>query len=248
MLEHYGDYGVAHATIEWDAKPGPRPHTIDLQFLINEGDTQFVREVVITGLQTARPQLVNKQLELNPGSPLSPAAMADTQRKLDDLGIFSQVNMAVQNPDGNEDRKYVVYDLAEASKYSVTTGAGLEFARIGGSNAPTDLSNPGGEAGVVPRVSLDVTRIDFLGRGESLNFQGRLSTLQKRALINYVIPKPFDQSKLRLTFSLLYDDTRDITFVSKRGRSCGAARPASLQSRSRFSTDSAIKRRGGFRT
>ncbi len=33
--------------------------------------------------------------------------MADTQRKLYDLGIFSQVDMAIQNPDGDEDRKYV---------------------------------------------------------------------------------------------------------------------------------------------
>ncbi len=217
IIEQYGEHGFAHATFEWDSKPGPDPHTIDLQFLINEGDQQFVREVVVTGLQTARPQLVNKQLEMNPGSPLSPVAMADTQRKLDDLGIFSQVNMAVQNPDGDEDRKYVVYDLAEASKYSVTTGAGVEFGRIGGSNAVTDLSNPGGQAGVVPRLSLNVTRIDFLGRGESLNFQGQLSTLQKRALINYVIPKPFDRSRLTLTFSLLYDDTRDVTFDSRRG-------------------------------
>ena len=217
IIEKYGENGFPHATFEWDSKPGPRPHTIDLQFLIKEGEQQFVREVVITGLKTTHPGLVNKQLELNPGSPLSPVAMADTQRKLDDLGIFSQVNMAVQNPDGEEDRKYVVYDLAEASRYSITMGAGLEFARIGGSNAVTDLSDPGGAPGVVPRLSLDATRINFLGSGQSLNFQGRLSTLQKRALVSYVIPKPFDFSKLTLTFSLLYDDTRDVTFVSKRG-------------------------------
>jgi outer membrane protein insertion porin family len=217
IIEQYGEHGFPHATFEWDSKPGPRPHTIDLQFIVNEGDQQFVREVIITGLKTTLPELVNKQLELNPGSPLSPVAMADTQRKLDDLGIFSQVNMAVQNPDGDEDRKYVVYDLAEASRYSLTMGAGLEFARLGGSNSVTDLSDPGGAPGVVPRVSLNLTRINFLGRGQSLNFQARLSTLQKRALINYFIPKPFDFQKLDLTFSVLYDDTHDVrTFESKR--------------------------------
>ena len=217
IIGQYGDRGFAHATFEWDSKPGTLPHTVDLEFAIQEGEQQFVREVVITGLRITRPELVNKQLELNPGSPLSPSAMADTQRKLDDLGIFAQVDMAVQNPDGDENRKYVVYDLEEASRYSMTIGGGLEFARIGGTNSVTDLSDPGGGAGISPRLSVDLTRINFLGRGESVNFQGRLSTLQKRALINYFIPKPYGRSKLDVTLSLLYDDTHDVgTFESKR--------------------------------
>ena len=230
IIGYYGRHGFAHATFEWDYTPGPRPNTVDLQFAINEGEQQFVREVVITGLKRTQPELVNKQLlELNPGSPLSPEAMSETQRKLDDLGIFAQVNMAVQNPDGDEERKYVVYDLDEASRYSVTTGAGLEFARIGGANAAANLSDPGGGAGVAPRLTLDVTRINFLGRAESINFQGRLSTLQKRALVNYFIPKPRGHSKLDLTFSVLYDDTRDVnTFESKRAE-------ASAQLAQRFS-------------
>ncbi|HWE49085.1 MAG TPA: BamA/TamA family outer membrane protein [Bryobacteraceae bacterium] len=218
IIEQYGEHGFPYAVFEWDSKPGPQPHTIDLRFVITEGEQQFVREVVITGLKTTRPELVDKQLELNPGSPLSPVAMADIQRKLDNLGIFSQVNMAIQNPDGGTNRKYVLYDLAEASRYSITVGGGLEFARLGGSNAVTDLSDPGGAPGVVPRLSLNATRINFLGRGQSLNFQGRLSTLQKRALVNYFIPTPFNFQKLDLTFSVLYDDTHDVrTFESKRG-------------------------------
>jgi len=218
IIAQYGDHGFSHATFEWDSKPGTRPHTVDLQFVINEGEQQFVREVVVSGLKRTRPELVNRQLTLNPGSPLSPEAMSETQRKLDDLGIFAQVDMAVQNPDGDDGRKYVVYDLEEASRYSITTGAGIEFARIGGSNAAANLSDPGGGTGVAPRVTFDATRINFLGRGESINFQGRLSTLQKRALVNYFIPKPRDHTKLDFTFSLLYDDTHDVrTFEAKRG-------------------------------
>ncbi len=217
ILDEYGKHGFAQASFEWDSAPGAGPHTVALVFTIHEGEQQFVRQVVISGLKATHPDVVNRQIELNPGSPLSPEAMADTQRRLEALGIFSQVDMAVQNPEGQEDRKYVVYDLAEASRYSIATGAGLEFARIGGSNAAADLSDPGGGAGVTPRVTLDATRINFLGRGESLNFQGRLSTLQKRALLNYIIPQPRDHARLDLRFSLLYDDTYDVrTFQSKR--------------------------------
>ena len=42
--------------------------------------------------------------------------MADTQRRLYDLGIFATVDMAIQNPDGKTQRKYVVYDMEEAKK------------------------------------------------------------------------------------------------------------------------------------
>ena len=217
IIRQYGDNGFADATFEWDSKPGLQPNTVDLTFTIHEGEQQFVRQVVTSGLRTTRPGLVNKQLKINPGDPLSPSAMADTQRRLYDLGIFSQVDMAVQNPDGDENHRYVLYDLDEARRYSITTGFGAEFARIGGSNAITDLSDPGGAPGVSPRVSLDLTRLNLLGTGQSVTFQGRLSTLQKRASISYFLPRVFSQPKFDATFSILYDDTNDVrTFQSIR--------------------------------
>jgi outer membrane protein insertion porin family len=217
VIQQYGANGFSNATFEWSSSPGPRPFTVNLEFVINEGEQQFVRQVVTTGLQTTRPRLVNKQIELNPGDPLSPASMADTQRKLYDLGIFAQVDMAIQNPGAEEDRKYVLYNLEEARRYSITTGFGAQFARIGGSNSVTDLSDPGGAPGVSPRVSVAVSRLNLLGLGQTLSFQGLLSTLQRRAVGNYFVPKIFNLPKFDATFAILYDNTYDVrTFQSKR--------------------------------
>jgi outer membrane protein insertion porin family len=217
IIRQYEENGFPNATFEWSSKPGTKPHTFDITFMINEGQQQFVREVVISGLATTRPGLVDKQLELKPGSPLSLTAMANIQRKLYDLGIFSQVDMAIQNPDGEEDNKYVVYNLDEARRYSLTTGFGLQFARIGGSNTITDLSDPGGAPGISPRFSLAISRLNLFGAGQTVTAQGVVSTLQRRALVNYFVPKIFNQRKLDANFSLLYDDTFDVnTFQSKR--------------------------------
>jgi len=218
IIREYGKNGFPGATFEWNSKPGPRPNTVNLEFTIDEGRQQFVRQVVTSGLEITRPGLVAKQIvDLNPGDPLSPAAMADTQRKLYDLGIFSQVDMAIQDPDGDEDSKYVMYNLQEARRYSITTGFGLQFARIGGSNAVTDLSDPGGAPGVTPRVSIAISRLNLFGSGQTVTVQGVLSTLQKRALLNYFVPKIFNLPKFDATFSILYDDTYDVrTFQSKR--------------------------------
>jgi outer membrane protein assembly complex protein YaeT len=222
IIQQYGNQGFADASFEWDSQPGPAAHTVDLTYTIHEGEQQFVRQVITTGLHTTRPSLVYRQLLLNPGDPLSPALMADTQRKIYDLGIFSQVDMAIQNPDGGENHRYVLYDLQEARRYSITGGVGAEFARIGGSNAITDLSNPGGATGVSPRVSLDVTRLNFLGIGQTISLQSRLSTLQKRASLSYFVPKIFNLPKFDATFSILYDDTHDVrTFQAIRREGAG---------------------------
>jgi outer membrane protein assembly complex protein YaeT len=217
VLRYYGSNGFPNATFQWSSVPGPQPYTFNVRFLLTEGPHESVREIVITGLSTTRPELVQHQLAFKPGDPLSPSAMADTQRRLYDLGIFAGVNLAVQNPDGVESARNVLYDMEEASRYSITTGVGAEFARIGGSNSVTDLSNPGGAPGFSPRISFNVSRLNFLGRGQTLGFQSKLSTLQKRVSTSWFIPRVYQKPNLDVTFSVLYDDTHDVrTFQSKR--------------------------------
>ena len=217
ILNKYNAAGFSDVTFEWAWKTGEKPFTVDLTFTISEGEPQYVREAVVTGFSTTRRSLVYAQVTQQPGDPLSASSMAETQRRLYDLGIFSQVNMAVQNPDGAEDRRYVLYDLLEASRYSITVGVGTEFGRIGGGTAAADLSSPAGSSALSPHVSLSLTRLNLLGLGQSLGLQLRLSTLQKRGSINYFVPRIFNRTRLDGSFSILYDDTHDVnTFHAVR--------------------------------
>src|SRR6478736_256769 len=111
--------------------------------------------------------MVARVLKINPGDPLSPTAITDTQRRLYDLGIFAKVDAAIENPDGDTDRKYVLYNMEEAARYSLAFGVGAELARIGG--CQTCLDAPAGQAGFSPRVSFDVTRINLWGEGHSVS-------------------------------------------------------------------------------
>ena len=129
---------------------------------------------------------MDTHLLLKPGDPLSPIKMTETQRELYDLGIFSKVDTAIQNPDGETQRKYVLYQMYEASRYSLTGGFGAEFARIGGcSNC---LEAPPDRPGFSPRVSLDVSRLNMPGLGHTLTFSSRLSTLDRRGLAELFVP------------------------------------------------------------
>lgn len=210
ILKTYGAAGYTSSTVEWSATPGVEPFTFDVKFVIHEGTAQFVRAVLVTGLSVTKASVAGKQVDQKQGDPLSPDAMAATQRKLYDLGIFSQVNVGVQNPDGAESSRVVLYDVQEASRYSLTAGLGTEFGRIGSGVAAQDLSSPGGGAAFTPRASISLTRSNLFGEGQSASLQLRLSTIQRRSALSYFIPRIFGRAKLDGSFSALYDDTYDV--------------------------------------
>lgn len=217
ILAQYFTRGFPGATFEWNFKPAAGlDNQVDLEFIVREGQQQFVREVLITGLKVTEPNLVYRNLLLNPGDPLSPTRMTDTQRQLYDLGVFAKVDTAIQNPDGETERKYVLYDMEEASRYSVAVGFGAEVAKIG-AGCQTCLDAPQGQAGIAPRVSLDVTRLNMFGLAHSLSFRSTVSTLERRGLLNYSAPRFRNRDNLNLSFTGLYDKSLNVrTFSSKR--------------------------------
>ncbi len=215
ILAAYYTSGFPNANFAWSVAPGLQPHHVELRFVITEGTRQFVRDVIVEGLEHTRASLVDRNLLLAPGDPLSPIRMADTQRRLYDLGIFSQVDMAIQDPEGDAQEKYVIYDVDEAHRWRLDGGLGAEIARIGASE--TSLDSPAGATGFSPRVTFDITRLNFLGLGHTISLQTQVSTIEQRALLSYFAPRVRNHDNLDLTFTLLYDDTHGVnTFAAKR--------------------------------
>src|ERR1035437_1363339 len=217
ILAQYFDNGFPNATFEWSSKPAGKPHLMDLRFTVSEGDEKSVREVLInqSALKTTRPSLVYRNLHLNPGDPLSPTAITETQRRLYDLGVFSRVETAIQNPDGESGRKYVLYELEEARRYSSAAALGPHLPRIGACQPCLDA--PAGQTGFSPRVSLDFTRSNLWGLAHSIILRTRVSTVERRGLLTYTWPRFRNQERFNVSFTGLYEDSSDIrTFSYKR--------------------------------
>jgi len=87
---------------------------MNLTFIVTPGPRVYVRDVLVAGLKRTQPELVRDRISLSPGDPLSESNQRK-QRRLYDLGIFSRVDAAIQNPDGDEPSKYVLYSLEEAA-------------------------------------------------------------------------------------------------------------------------------------
>jgi outer membrane protein insertion porin family len=215
ILNYYFNNGYPDATFAWDQTDGPGPHQMELSYTVTPGKREYVRDVVIDGLQETDPSLVRERIDFKPGDPLSQARIAESQRRLYDLGIFAKVQTAIQNPEGDEDRKYILYDMEEARRYSFNAAIGAEIARIGG--GVTTFDAPAGATGFAPRISLGVSRLNFLGLGHTVSLQSRFSTLEQRVVASYFAPQFQSHDNLNLTFTTLLDDSRDVrTFASRR--------------------------------
>ncbi len=215
ILTYYFNTGYPNAGFAWTQAAGPSEGFTDLEFTIQPGERQYVRGVLLRGLETTDPALVASRISLKEGDALSLSQISESQQRLYDLGIFAKVQTATQNPDGREESKYVLFNADEARKYSLNFGVGAELARIGGGT--TSLNAPAGAAGFAPRISIGLSRINFLGLGHTLSLQTLKSTQQERALLNYLAPQFKGNPNLALMFSALFNNARDVrTFAARR--------------------------------
>lgn len=214
ILNYYFDHGFPNASLDITTQASPKdPNREDVTFTIHEGEKFTIDHVLVAGLENTRDYVVDRELQVHSGQALSQQGLLNTQTRLYDLGIFSQVDTAVQNPEGEDPLKNVLVQVQEAKRYTFTYGVGLEFQ----TGQPAGPTSPQGATGVSPRVEFDVTRLNFGGRDQTLTFQSHVGYLQQRGLISYTVPKLLDSDKFKLIYTIFYDNSLDVaTFTSQR--------------------------------
>ncbi|HVZ19199.1 MAG TPA: POTRA domain-containing protein [Terriglobales bacterium] len=227
VLNLYFDQGFPGVQFDTKVQPSPsQPNSMDITYVIHEGQQFFVDRVITSKLNYTRPYVVDRQLAIESGNPLSQSLMSKTQANLYDLGVFNEVKMGVQNPDGNAKYKDVLLQLQEARRWTFNYGFGLEAST--GQPSASDcqrLAEQGqnsvacsqGRYGVSPRVSFGVSRINFRGEAHTLTFQGSVGRLEQRALFNDEIKRWFDKPNWTFSLTGFYDNSINVTtFTSER--------------------------------
>lgn len=214
ILNFYFNQGFPDVSFEAKAAPVPGdPTREDVTYTIVEGPREYVDRIVTSGIKYTKPAVVARQFDIHSGQPLSQVKMQDTHRHLYDLGVFNEVRMAVQDPQGESQYKDLIVQFQEARRWTLTYGLGFEVQ----SGFLGARANPQGETGASPRVSLDVNRINFGGRAHTLSFQSHVGRLEQRGLVSYDAPRWYGHPNLRLTLTTFYDNSLDVrTFTSKR--------------------------------
>ena len=213
LLNYYFNNGFPIATFEATATPAA-DNRMNVAFHVTEGQRTYIERVLVAGREFTKPYIIDRELEVKPDDPLSENNLLDTQQKLYDLGIFSQVDTAVQNPEGIETRKNVLVQVQEARRYTFNYGGGFEFQT---GQPSINGTNPTGVTGVSPLASFEVTRLNFRGRDHTITFQSSVGRLQQRGLISYEAPRWFNNPNWKLTLTGFFDHTLDVaTFTSQR--------------------------------
>jgi outer membrane protein assembly factor BamA len=219
ILSYYLSHGFDQVSIMVNQnKSTDTTPQIDVSLDVTEGPQVFVDRVLLSGIHYTRPQNVQSQLRVHAGDPLDQSALLDTQRNLYNMALFNEVNTAVQNPNGDATRKNVLVQLTEAKRWDVTYGGGFEAETgtpVTNCQAQYSAGNtsctPEGKTGISPRVSLDVTRINFRGRDQTFTLHTTYGLLEKVATLTFSNPHIFGRPKLDLSISGGYSSVQDIS-------------------------------------
>jgi outer membrane protein insertion porin family len=213
ILALYYNEGFPEASFHDDVVPGDGPTEVRVTYHVSEGKRIDVAAVLLTGYQYTRPGIVRRQVAIQAGGPLREGDVAKTQRQLYNLGVFSRVQIAAQNPDGTDPDKTVVVEAQEGQRYTIGYGFGFEVQRIAGGS-----KNPGGTTiGASPRGIFEIARNNMFGRAQTLSFRARASTLGYRAALGYTADNFLADRHLSLQLTAFADKTQDInTFTSTR--------------------------------
>jgi outer membrane protein insertion porin family len=219
ILNYYLANGFDHAKVEIGQDPADDPTFTDVALRVTEGQQVFIDQVLLSGLVHTRPRVVAPQILVHPGDPLDQSALLQTQRNLYNLALFNEANVAVQDPTGDEPAKNVLVQLTEAKRWDVTYGFGFE-AQTGTPGITTgqtrgNTAAQNGSAGVSPRVSIDVSRINLRGTQNSITLHGTYGLLEEVATLSFNNPQFLNKKNLSAAVSGGYSNVQNIsTFAS----------------------------------
>jgi len=234
IIDYFADRGYLHATAEWSASEPSEAGEVDLVFQVDPGVQEKVRRVVVMGNEHTRAGTVRRELTLRSGAPLRQSNVLESQRRLYDLGVFSQVQIAPEDPQSPETSRTLLVNVEEARRWTVGYGGGVEVQRLGS-------NQPQGQLKASPRLSLEVSRLNVGGRAQTLSLRGRLSTIETGGAISYLVPRFPAWRDLSLRLTGLVDRSRDVlTFTSRR-------REASVSLEKRYSASTYLLGRFSFR-
>ena len=234
ILQYFANHGYGHAKVDASSSPSSTSHVVNVEYRVDPGREEFIRHIVLLGNQHTRNGVVRRELSFRPGQPVNESNLLESQRRLYDLGLFNQVQIAPENPGTAETHKSILVNMEEAPRWTLGYGGGMEVQRLGS-------NDPQGQLKASPRVSLDLSRLSVGGRDQTASFQGRLSSLDKGASLSYFIPHFPSRRDISLRFNASADYSQNVlTFTAKREE-------VSLLAEKRWSPTTFLSARYSFR-
>ncbi|WP_348261944.1 POTRA domain-containing protein [Telmatobacter sp. DSM 110680] len=179
------------------------PHHINVVYHIYEGPRVFTGEVLTLGRVHTQQRLINQDISsIKPDQPLTETNLLTAGSNLyDHTGVFDWSEVDPKSQITTQTSEDVVVKVHEAKRNEFTYGFGFEVINRGGSIPSGTVALPGlPPVGLPsgfktsqvtfygPRGTVQYTRNNLRGKGESLSFTGFAGRLDQRAGIYYINP------------------------------------------------------------
>jgi outer membrane protein assembly factor BamA len=231
------------------------PHQVDIAYAVVEHQQVRLCDVVFLGQKVTRKSLLSKMVDIAPVIPLSQGKLLAAESELYNLGIFDWASVGPRKQITTQQDEEALVKVHESKRNTITYGFGFEVSRRGG-NVPTGtLAVPGlptvglGNAKIVPsentfaspRGTIEFTRRNIRGLGETGSIALLMSRLDQRALATYIDPR-FRRTHWRSMLTLSAErTTENPLFTGRMGaaswqleRTLDAEKTTTLQVRYRF--------------
>jgi outer membrane protein insertion porin family len=203
IVANYLNLGYLNVDFKSTVKPlADNSRRVLVTYLIEEGPQARIGQVAYLGGQHTRQSFVRRNTDLTPGAPLSQGKLLESESNLYNLGPFDWAAVIPRKPITDQNQEEVLVKVHEAKRNSLAYGFGFEYTPLSASLSSGVVVLPG-----LPTVSLppsfqviqknvfsplgsiEYSRLNLRGRGETASIATFISRLDQRASFTYLHPQ-----------------------------------------------------------
>jgi outer membrane protein insertion porin family len=232
ILASYLNLGYPNATLRAEATAVSQdPHRVAVSYIIDEGPRVRVAQVVYTGQQHSRVELIERAVNIKPESYMSENKLFEGESNLYNLGVFDWANVSPRRAITQQIDEDVIVRVHESKRNSLTYGVGFESTPRSGSLSTGVLILPGLPTVGLPRNftiiektiisplgSISYSRLNLRGRAETLSVSALVSSLDQKGTLSYGDPQFLDTNWKSLFNASAERNTQNPLFAARVGQ------------------------------
>jgi outer membrane protein assembly factor BamA len=208
IMARYLTLGYLNAGFHSTAKAiAGDPNHVNVVYEISEGPQVKTATIITDGRQHTQQSIINKQLRIKSGDPLSQNSLFSSEGHLYNLGVFDWAEVSPKRPITDQNDEDVVVKVHEGKRNSIVYGFGFQVINRGGSVPSGTVVVPGlPPVGLPPTFrtsektfwgpdgTFEFTRRNLRGRAESFTLSAFAGRLDQQINFAYTDPSFFGSS------------------------------------------------------